>query len=277
MATDRLTAQPYQFTLEGINDDGGVPTRDMSVRNAFGRVVFPEYFGIDQSNFVDISPDALHESDPLTLENKLYAETDLSMRETRMRDAGWIVLNAFEHTTIIEYPERLAQVVSKRNLTSQAASMKGQDKRNRASARAGAHSLEPKIDPMERLATGYHTELATLRELRKEIPYHWQAHKNEGRMRVLAESVRTSLHNTLQIVADAEQWSEVDLRLAKIGLDMRLTAGSGQEDMDDKKQSWIDLTKVRGNYVRTKKILVRDRLLRSKYQIDTRLSQNQEV
>ena len=269
--------QPYQFTLEGIDDTTSLITRDMSVRNAFGRVVFPEYFGVDQSDFAEVTLDALHESDPSTIEKKLHIDTDFSMRQTRMWDAGWVVLNGFEHVTVVEYPEKLARTVAQRNLASQSAMMKDQDKRNHSSARAGAHSLEPRIVPMEHLAEGYHAELGSLRELRERIPRHWMAHTNEGRMRIIAESARTGLHDTLQVVADTEHWTEEELRLTKIGLDMRLMAGRGEVAMKEKKEAWLDLTKVRGNYLIAKKILVRDRLLRSKHEIDFRLSRNQEV
>lgn len=264
---------PEQLRLEGMPTPDvitGHKHPDMQARNAFARVPFPEYFGVDPDTFLEVTDEAYRQSEPEVVESKLYRRTDLSMRSPD-QSVGWIVLNGAEYNVIVNYPEALANRAQARNTQSIAALLKSQDERYATAQRAGAHELEKRIVPMENLANSYHDRIEKLRALILRIPKHWMAHSKELDMREYADAARGGMLETLQTIADVDRWSDADLRLALLGLDKRLMEGRGRQRLEEKKEDWIKLSQVVGNYTVNKKVLVRDRLLRSKFEIEHRL------
>jgi hypothetical protein len=243
---------------------------DVERRNAFGRVMDVRYFGVDPGAFAEVTSDAYKQTDPEVLKSGLYRVTDTSMR---LREVSkWVVMSSAEYAIVPDFPEALARKAQARNLGgSYGAVIRPQAERVEAATRAGAHALEPKVKPMKNLLEGYGLRLDNLRRLKKEIPYHWHAHVDEGTMRASAESLRSGVHEALQVVADTDGWTDDDLRLAKTGLDKRLLSGKGNERLNAKKEAWLFLTKVIGNYTIAKQTIVQDRLGRTTAEIERRL------
>jgi hypothetical protein len=271
--------KPQQLSLEAIETTLAVPHRarpDMQSRNAFARVPFPEYFGVDPVFFDEVTPEAYEQSAPEAIEPKLYRRTRFSLLSPD-RSVGYVLFSGGELSAIIDHPEAYANRVQARYTTSMSAMVKPQEERNAAALRAGAHALEDKIIPMHNLAVGYHNRINNLRALQRRIPAHWYAHSIEIDMRFLADATRGGMIDTLHAVADVDGWSQDELRLALVGLDKRLMEGRGKLRMDEKKEAWMGLSRVIGNYTIAKKVIVRDRILRSSFDINNRLKKGQKV
>lgn len=257
----------HQNQLPGLEDPLKI---NLDRRNAFGRVPFPAYFGIDPEVFDVVTEEAYAQSEPKILNKSIYRRTEASMFAPDRR-IGWVVLNAAEYALIPDYPEALARRVQARQSAQREPFVREQEVRRASASRAGGHALKPRVVRMENLLHNYNYRVKDLRELQKRIPLHWRAHTNEGNMREIADTMRGSTQEALRAVADVDGWSQDDLRLALHGLDKRLLAGRGQQRMSEKKDAWLSLTKLVGNYTLAKRLILMDRLARALAEIDRRL------
>lgn len=265
-----------QLGLDGIEPTTAPNPNLAKLQNksALVSAMFPGYWGIDPEVFTLVTEDAFMQSDPRQLEPKLYKHSPLSLRSPDSQ-AGWVLFPADEHARVIDYPEAYASRTDGRNRTQLPALLRtDQVERNDVAARAGAHALERPLVKMETLMAEYATEIDVLRALAKLVPYEFQARGLHIDNRAKLDVFRNRLHIVMQNLADVKDWTTEDLRLAKLGVDMRLLAGHGRVRLQEKKRDWSELIKVVGNHAVAKKVVVRDRALRSQLQIDKRLSQH---
>lgn len=239
-------------------------------RGAFGPVPFAKYFGVNPDELTGIGQEALRASLPSEIKEQLYRKSAQSMLSPD-RNIGWVVLSSAEYTTVVEYPEKLAERVSAKNDTQLPALFRDDRDRLAANRRAGAHVLEGKLPKMERLMGGYVHDMELLRGLLPMIDYHWHARQKGIDVRIAALTARDGLRAAIKTIADIKGWNDTDRSQALLGLDVHLLGGKGKQRLDEKKQAWKDGINVIGNYDRNKHILVRDRALRSKFEIAKRL------
>lgn len=239
-------------------------------RNAFARVPFANYFGIDEEAFGLVTPEAYAQSDPEIVRPQLYRRSERSMW-CPDEGIGHVLLNAAEYTVVLDSPRALANRVQARNAAGIGGIVRSQEDRMGAARCAGAHALEKRVKPMENLITGYQMRLSNIRRLIERIPHHWMAQTSEGNMREIAESTRGGMIDTMQTLADVNGWSNDETRLALLGLDKRLMAGRGQKRMGEKKYAWLQLSKTVGNHTRAKFYLTQNRLRRTQAEIGERL------
>lgn len=246
---------------------------DLRARNAFARVPFPEFFGVDPMIFLaGINPAATEQVEPSVLGSMLHDRGARYALDSFNSDAGSVVMSGAEFSIVPIRPETLAERASASNTQTMRARERDQDERNATAARAGAHTLEPKVAKMHNLMRGYSPVITDLRFLKREIPKHWMAHGNEATMRQAAHTARDGLHGVLQVIADSRSWSATDLANAKLALEYRLMGGERtQFNFDAKKGFWLDSVVMLGNYVRDKRIVVINRLKRSEAIIDKHL------
>lgn len=246
---------------------------DLGARNAFARVPFPEYFGVDPMEFTSgINPAAAELVEPRVLGSMLHDKKAEYALHSFDINVGHVVMSGAEFSIIPINPESLAERTSARNTQTLLARERDQDERNATAGRAGAHSLEPRVVKMHRLMKGYDPIIENLRFLNREIPKHWMAHANEQRMRLAAHTTREGLHGVLQVLADSRKWLATDLADAELALDYRLMGGERRQyNFDAKKSYWRNSVVMLGNYTRDKRIVVINRLERSQAIIDKHL------
>ncbi len=260
-----------QLSIPGMPSNAGQTNLErLSKRAAFGPVCFPEYFCIDEASLQSIDKEALNFSDTKVLKRELYKKTDQSMKSPD-RSVGWVALSSPEFTAVVEYPEKLASRVEVKNDTCLPALFRSDEDRLAANRRAGAHVLEKRLPAMENLMQGYKYRMEKLRGLLGIIDYHWHARHKGDEVREMATIAREGLRSSIEIISDTKGWSETDKNEVLLGLDYRLLEGKGEPRLNEKKEFWKNGVIFLGNYQRDKHIIVRDRVLRSKFEIQKRL------
>jgi hypothetical protein len=187
-----------------------------------------------------------------------------------------VLFPAGEYNRVLDYPEAYSRRVDALNRT-QPPSLyrKDQTQREKTASRAGAHALESWVAKMQMLLAEYTEEIATLRALQKLIPLEFHALGLHVDNRKKLQGFRDRLSIIMQTFADVEGWSTEELRLARLGADMRLMAGHGRERLQAKKRDWSNLFKGLGNHAIAKKVVVRDRSIRANAEYGDRMRRGQ--
>lgn len=238
-----------QDTLPGFAPD--VQPVDLTRRNAFARVPFAEYWGVDESKFNGITSvdEALVEPD--VIRARLYPET-----RGKKHAIDGIVFTPSEYAVVPLNIRTFAGRVGARALGANNPFSGEKEGEVGVDKRAAAHTFEAHIPRLENLVSGYVGAIATMRWLKKEIPYHWLAHATEATMRQRTASARYQFSEVIDSVAASDEWSEDKLVAARLAHEKKLLTGK----LDDKKAYWLGFTAVTGNLAIGKKALVSNRI-----------------
>lgn len=240
-----------EFAFPGLEPEPAQPERNMpnlGARNAFGRVPFPEYWGVTGDKFVAVT------AEQEALVEPMHIAEQLGGRDTRFAING-VVFNPDEYmavpTSVRTYAQRVgARAVGARmHLETDTESAVSVDKRAIAIAFA---SEIPKLNNLEKM---YTEEIENLRWLLAQLPHHWHAHGNEMNMRMHVVSARRSFENMVETVAASQDWPKHQLREAKLAQEKRLLYGP----LEAKKAEWTAWTRNGGNYALGKRGVVRNK------------------
>jgi hypothetical protein len=239
-----------QFTLGEVFAE--VPVQrtvpDITSRNAFGRVPFPQYWGVADDKYISVTPE--HEA---AVDPNLLAER-LGNRDSQYAING-IVLSPEEYATIPTHVPTFAGRVSARTTAARAHLETATEQDVPANERSVAHAFRSKIPVLENLEAQYDAEIRNLGWLRTEIPHHWLAHGREMNMRSVAASARNSFDNIVETVAASEGWTKDDLKAALLALEKRLLFGA----LEVKKSEWATRARHAEIYALGKRGLVRNK------------------
>ena len=236
-------------------------------RRGFGKVPFPEFFGIDPMIFMEgLDQEALENVQPQVVDGYLHDATAGNVMFRRREPSyGSVVLSSAEIDVIPRSPELVVKsALAGNSARSLRGVILGQDERILEARDKASTALDEKVERMHGLIAGYDALIFDFTMLHKAIPYHWHANQNELSLRVAAHNARESFHNVLQVLADSRGWSESDLRLARLALDYGLVGPeSGKSGLDAKKSYWANMVRTVGNYTKEINALVGDRVVRS--------------
>lgn len=236
--------------------------RDLSVRNAFGRVPFVEYFNVDPAVFNGITSADEGLVEPSQIERLLYDKQAGNRRRQPYPLKGWVVLSPSEFAIIPSSAGDVARRVEALNFAQTEGSKRPIDERRASAKRAGAHALDKTVVPkLRNLCTSYKFQIDDMRWLKKEIPNHHLAHGTEAKMRSVAHTAIEVFLNTLDTIGASQDWSGDKLETAKIAMRKRLLHGRGGGTLELKKDYWADLIKVTGNHTIAKKDVVSARFI----------------
>ncbi|MDQ3159109.1 MAG: hypothetical protein M3P98_03190 [bacterium] len=173
-------------------------------RIAFGRVVMPYFFGIDESvtegitsaNIESVSPDAFK---PVLLPT--------ASKEGRYV-VGNVALDAAEYERIVRSRSAFSKKIS--NTTFKARSH--DERREEAVDRSVVHAWESKIAAMGRTLTGIEDEKAKIASLAKEARSPGYAHVHAQELQMLSAFVLTNSINRMVDVISREKYWDADQR-----------------------------------------------------------------
>lgn len=245
---------------------------NLNARNAFGRVPFVEYFGVDSADFNEVTPYDELLVEPSKLEPLLYDSDAKNRRRRPYPEIGWVVLSPSEFATIPSSAGYLAERVEARTYAQAEGMGRPIDERRASAKRAGAHALDNTVVPQLRnLAHGYNNQIADLRWLKKEIPKHYLAHSSEGQMRMVAHTALEAFSGTVETIGLSQDWSGDKIEIAKLAMKKKLLHGRGGGTLELKKDYWSTMINIAGNHIIAKKSVVAARASEANSIIDRHL------
>lgn len=274
-AIDQDALQLPGFESEQVSPDNpGERLGKYLVRGGFSPAMFPDYYGFDEEDFTEkveaLPSEALRLSSPAALRGEIYTKGPNSLREHE-RAGRYILLSTVEKNKIIDKPESFSNPGQKHRRAALAAVYRGEALSLSAFGLADGRTLETGAEGMIQLEAGFTRTIGMLRNLKALIPHEYYAGKAGLTVHFGSTRTRDLLHGILSDIADSKDWSEQDLADAQLGLDKRLMYGRGRQEIQNKKKAWTDLVRVLGNHQMAKRTLVRDRLIRSKAELDKRI------
>lgn len=219
-----------------------------NARNAFGRVPFPEYWGVDGDKFIGVTAEQEALVEPMALAGLL------GKRDSQFAING-IVLNPDEYAAIPINVGTFAGRVAARTVGARMHLETATEVEVPADQRAVVSAFRKSLPVLNNLESMYTTEIENLRWLVSQIPYHWHAHGKEIDVRARVVTARRSFENLVETVAASEGWKKYQLREALTAQEKRLLYGT----LEAKKAEWMALGKIAGNYALGKRGLVRNK------------------
>ncbi len=210
---------------------------DLGSRNAFGRVPKPEYFGIDPSEFSDVTDEErLAVAVDHCFTRRLY-----SGKEGETVDG--LALNSVEYEAIVRSPAAFAVAAAARTNSARELDT-NRERRDATVQRSVEHAAESKQERAEKVIAGLEAERASLQRLLKEMRTPGYAHMSEADMRILAETARTSFDNLLEVVGSQAGWTPHQRERAEKAMNARLFDSNYKNAFG----YWEDLTTLAERY-----------------------------
>lgn len=234
-----------QIVLPGLQETAAF---DANRRNAFARVPFPQYWGVDPAKFNEVTAADEEIIDPLAIRGGLYKD-----RAKHANDG--LVLLPSEYAVIPLSVQAFARRVGARALGSRVHLEGVRDNTTGIDTRAVAHAFESYIPKLDAFTAKYDLVIGSMRWLKQEIPRHWLAHTNEADMRIRVSSARLYFEEAIDAVAASEDWSADKLTAARLAHEKKLLAGT----LDEKKTYWLGFVALTGNWSLSKRALVRNK------------------
>ncbi len=215
---------------------------DLASANAFGRVPFPEYFGLDHSVFNEVTVRDEEMVGGAALVDLLYGDRlKFGVYHPEDRTKTKIAFHPTEHSIVFGNPQRIFEASEAGYYRTVPGNLGQQDRIKAKAARRGAHVLEKKLPDYEGVKSSSDDVVKTGRSLAKEIPNHFQSHMNEAAMRQLVCDVVVSFDHTIETVALNHEWTADQTESAILAMRKRLLAGRGLGTLETKKQYWLAL------------------------------------
>ncbi len=220
---------------------------------AFGRIVNPEFWGIDTRDLIPPSPEETLLIGEDAIRHALFCGPPTSKNDHR---PIWekIIWSPAEFSVIVRYPDGIAR--GARNRLKKENIARKPDDLEAAASRGAAHRLEFFYSRMSLMSDGYDKDVQLMCDLLTEAADPGRAHHLGINMMIMATTTRTILDRMLEAVAISNNWDEETKSKANNALLAQLFTGP----QADKVSHWKTYLNLARQYAARKRGAVRRQL-----------------